>query len=140
VDGEPLADVVVGDSPPGIVDLSIAGVRENVAVAPVGPISYVDSMVGSSGLQEVPRFPPPRVAALEGSLLAPMPGNVVRVQTAPGRSVQAGEPLLVLEAMKMEHVIRAPRDGTVTEVRVTAGQQVDAGVVLAVVEDAQSEG
>jgi acyl-CoA carboxylase subunit alpha len=140
VDGEPIADVVVGDSPPGIVDLSIDGVRGNVTVAPVGPISYVDSILGSSAFGEVPRFPLPRAAALEGSLLAPMPGNVVRVQTAPGRSVRAGEPLLVLEAMKMEHVIRAPRDGTVTEVRVAAGQQVDAGVVLAVVEDAASNG
>ena len=64
-----------------------------------------------------------------------MPGSVVRVDTAPGRSVRAGEPLIVLEAMKMEHVIRAPHDGTVTEIRVAPGQQVDAGVVLAVVED-----
>ncbi len=69
-----------------------------------------------------------------------MPGNVVRVHTEPGRAVRAGDPLLVLEAMKMEHVIRAPSDGTVTEVRVVPGQQVDAGVVLAVVEDPASGG
>jgi len=139
VDGEPLADVVVGASPPGIVDLSIGGIRWNVSVAAVGPVSYVDSSLGSSALRGVPRFPLPTAAAAAGSLLAPMPGNVVRVHTAPGRSVRAGEPLLVLEAMKMEHVIRAPCDGTVTQLRVTVGQQVDTGVVLAVVEEAGGE-
>jgi propionyl-CoA carboxylase alpha chain len=131
---------VVGTSPPGVVDLSVGGVRGDVAVAPAGPTSYVDSTWGSSVLREVPRFPLPRVAASAGSLLAPMPGNVVRVHAEPGSAVRAGDPLLVLEAMKMEHVIRAPSDGTVTEVRVVPGQQVDAGVVLAVVEPAAPEG
>ena len=59
-----------------------------------------------------------------------MPGAVVRVLVEAGATVTKGEPLVVLEAMKMEHTVASPADGTVSEVRVTAGQQVDAGAVL----------
>jgi propionyl-CoA carboxylase alpha chain len=62
-----------------------------------------------------------------------MPGTVVRVSTEPGAEVAAGDVLLVLEAMKMEHPVRATADGTVSEVLVAAGQQVDSGAVLVVV-------
>jgi biotin carboxyl carrier protein len=57
---------------------------------------------------------------------------VVRVEVAPGEVVTAGQVLVVLEAMKMEHSVRSPHDGTVAEVRVSAGQAVDSGTVLAV--------
>ena len=63
-----------------------------------------------------------------------MPGAVVRVEVAEGDEVAAGDLLLVLEAMKMEHPVLAPAAGTVTSLAVAAGQQVDAGQVLAVVE------
>jgi propionyl-CoA carboxylase alpha chain len=59
---------------------------------------------------------------------------VLAVQVANGDRVAAGQPLVTLEAMKMEHPVRAPGEGTVTELRVTAGSQVDAGDVLVVVE------
>jgi propionyl-CoA carboxylase alpha chain len=62
-----------------------------------------------------------------------MPGTVVRVAVAEGDAVTAGQPLLWLEAMKMEHQIAAPADGVVSEVNVSPGQQVDVGAVLAVV-------
>jgi biotin carboxyl carrier protein len=61
---------------------------------------------------------------------AAMPGRVLRVIVAPGDAVTAGQPLLVLEAMKMENEVKAPRDGTVDSVAVTAGQAVSAGDVL----------
>ncbi|SEW01646.1 3-methylcrotonoyl-CoA carboxylase, alpha subunit [Cognatiyoonia koreensis] len=61
---------------------------------------------------------------------APMPGLVQSVAVAPGASVSAGDRMIVLEAMKMEHVLRAPRDGIVAEVRVRAGDQVTAGAIL----------
>jgi propionyl-CoA carboxylase alpha chain len=63
-----------------------------------------------------------------------MPGCVVRVLVEPGDTVTAGQPLLVLEAMKMEHTVQAPHAGTVVEVHVAAGTQVESGAVLAVVD------
>ena len=65
--------------------------------------------------------------------VAPMPGSVVRVEATAGQRVSAGQPVLVLEAMKMEHQIRAPADGLVAEVLVGPGDQVQAGDVLATV-------
>jgi 3-methylcrotonyl-CoA carboxylase alpha subunit len=63
-------------------------------------------------------------------LVAPMPGKVVQVLVEPGASVSAGQPLLVLEAMKMEHTLSAPADGTVASVRYAAGDLVEEGVEL----------
>jgi biotin carboxyl carrier protein len=62
-----------------------------------------------------------------------MPGTVLRVAAAAGDQVKAGDALVVLEAMKMEHAVKAVADGTVAEVLVTAGAQVEAGAVLVVV-------
>ncbi|MGK5640631.1 acetyl-CoA carboxylase biotin carboxyl carrier protein subunit, partial [Streptomyces sp. URMC 126] len=72
-------------------------------------------------------------AAHAGALTAPMPGTVTVVKAAVGDSVTAGQSLLVVEAMKMEHVIAAPHDGTVTELDVTPGSTVAMDQVLAVV-------
>jgi propionyl-CoA carboxylase alpha chain len=81
----------------------------------------------------VERLPPPARAAESGSLMAPMPGSVTRIAAAPGERVSAGQIVLVLEAMKMEHQIAAPADGVVAEIRVAAGAQVNGGDVLAIV-------
>lgn len=67
-------------------------------------------------------------------LKAPMPGLVVRVLTQTGENVDAGQPLVVLQAMKMENELSLPRGGTVSSVAVSAGQTVEAGQVLAVIE------
>jgi propionyl-CoA carboxylase alpha chain len=116
------------------VALEIGGVRRDYAVHPVGGTSYVDSPDGGSvALTELDPLPTPVAALPEGSLLAPMPGTVLRLAAAAGDRVDAGAPLLVLEAMKMEHVVAAPAAGTVVELPVTVGSQVDAGTVLAVV-------
>jgi len=72
-------------------------------------------------------------AAGDGAVTAPMPGTVTLVQAAVGDRVDAGAPLLVVEAMKMEHVLTAPLAGTVTELGVTAGQQVRLDERVAVV-------
>lgn len=64
------------------------------------------------------------------AIKAPIPGLVVRVCAADGEDVQQGQPLIVLEAMKMENELRAPRDGRVQHVRVQAGDQVSLGQVL----------
>ncbi|MGN6782932.1 MAG: biotin/lipoyl-containing protein, partial [Marmoricola sp.] len=91
---------------------------------------HVDGPGGSVSLVEVPRFGDPADQVDEGSLLAPMPGTVVAVPVEDGSAVTAGDTLLVLEAMKMQHAIKAPTDGVVS-LDVTVGQQVSAGDVLA---------
>jgi propionyl-CoA carboxylase alpha chain/3-methylcrotonyl-CoA carboxylase alpha subunit len=73
-------------------------------------------------------------AAADGALVSPMPGRIVSVAVADGAAVTKGQPLLTLEAMKMEHTLVAPFDGTVSGLSVAAGDQVAEGVTLAVVE------
>ncbi|RKT17834.1 acetyl/propionyl-CoA carboxylase alpha subunit [Streptomyces sp. 1114.5] len=75
--------------------------------------------------------------AHHGALTAPMPGTVTVVKTTAGETVRKGQPLLVLEAMKMEHVIAAPHDGVVAELRVTAGATVAMEDLLVVVAPAE---
>ena len=70
----------------------------------------------------------------ESRIRAPMPGRVVLVQAAAGDAVQAGDVVLVLEAMKMELALRAPRDGVLAEIRAQAGEFVEADAVLATLE------
>jgi propionyl-CoA carboxylase alpha chain len=118
---------------PGHAVLEVAGVRYRFDVARAGGVLWVDSAFGSVALTPVPRLPEPVATREPGSLVAPMPGNVVRVEAAVGQRVGAGQLVLVLEAMKMEHQILAPADGLVAEVRVAPGDQVQAGDVLATV-------
>jgi acetyl/propionyl-CoA carboxylase alpha subunit len=89
-------------------------------------------------LYRVRPAPPPRIedfahatsAAGGGGLTAPMPGRVVKVAVARGDHVATNQPLVVLEAMKMEHVVEAPHAGVVSQVCVEPGQQVSAGELL----------
>ncbi|GAA2626216.1 biotin carboxylase N-terminal domain-containing protein [Actinomadura fulvescens] len=121
---------------PGEVTFDIDGVRHLFAVRTAGDGDgrvFVDSFLGPVTLRALPRFADPSDLVAPGSLLAPMPGTVVRVETEPGAAVAEGQTLLVLEAMKMEHRIAAPAGGTVAELNVVAGQQVEAGALLAVI-------
>jgi propionyl-CoA carboxylase alpha chain len=118
---------------PGHAVLEVDGVRYRFDVARAGGVTWVDSAFGSVALTAVPRLPEPAAASEPGSLVAPMPGSVVRVEAAAGQRVTAGQPVLVLEAMKMEHQVAAPADGLIGELRVAAGDQVQAGDVLATV-------
>ncbi|MFF4644107.1 acetyl/propionyl/methylcrotonyl-CoA carboxylase subunit alpha [Streptomyces sp. NPDC001389] len=122
---------------PGLVTLEVDGVRRPFHVKQKSNTVYVDSTLGSHALTPVPRFPDPRDRTEPGSLLAPMPGTVVRVAEglAPGCAVTAGQPLLWLEAMKMEHRILAPASGTLAALHAATGQQVEFGALLAVVQE-----
>ncbi|WP_370182888.1 biotin carboxylase N-terminal domain-containing protein [Rhodococcus wratislaviensis] len=122
------------------VVLDVAGLRRSFEVSRYGDDVFVDSALGPVGLHAAPRFTDPSAVVAEGSLLAPMPGAVIRLGAEVGDTVTAGQPIVWLEAMKMEHTIKAPASGVLTELSVTAGQQVDVGTVLAVVEAAQPEG
>jgi propionyl-CoA carboxylase alpha chain len=115
------------------VVLEVDGVRRSFSIARYGKDIYVDSALGAVHLLALERFADPADDVAAGSLLAPMPGSVVRIAAAVGDEVTAGQPILWLEAMKMQHQINAPTDGLVTELPVRAGQQVDVGEILAVV-------
>jgi propionyl-CoA carboxylase alpha chain len=130
---------LVSASPERVV-LDVGGLRRSFDVAGYGELICVDATAGGTSvtLERVPRFREPGAALAAGSLVAPMPGTVLRVAVAVGDAVTAGQPVLWLEAMKMEHRITAPADGVLTELPVTAGQQVDVGTVLAVVGDVGS--
>ena len=123
------------------VTLERDGVRTTYDVTVSGPthraVVDVDSPRGHLRLVRVPRFTDPADAVASGSLLAPMPGSVVKVLVAQGDEVGAGDPVLVLEAMKMQHTVSAPTDGVVVTLDVRPGSQVAAGEVLAVVEEKQ---
>lgn len=70
----------------------------------------------------------------EQTIVAPMPGRVVRVLVAPGDNVAARQGVIVVEAMKMENELRSPKAGIVREIAVSPGMSVEAGRVLAVIE------
>ena len=122
------------------VVLADDGVDHSFAVSRYGDDVYVDSARGPVHLVALPRFPEPGSAVAQGSLVAPMPGNVIRLGAQVGDTVTAGQPLIWLEAMKMEHTITAPSDGVLTELNVDAGQQVEVGAVLARVEAPEVQG
>lgn len=90
-------------------------------------------------VRRLPRFEDPADQVAEGSLLAPMPGSVIRLGAELGSRVEKGQPILWLEAMKMEHTIAAPAAGVLTELNVIAGQQVEVGAVLAVVQPEENQ-
>ena len=132
-------DVALVSAQPDRVVLSVDGVDRPFDVARYEGDVFVDSPLGPVQLVALPRFPDPDAAVAQGSLLAPMPGSVLRVGAAVGDTVTAGQPLIWLEAMKMEHTVTAPSDGVLAELNVEAGQQVDVGAVLARVDTAQGD-
>ncbi|MGA5424001.1 acetyl/propionyl/methylcrotonyl-CoA carboxylase subunit alpha [Streptomyces lavendulocolor] len=132
VESHPHACVVAVS--PACVRLDVDGVVRSFEVAAHGDgVAHVDG----HRLAAHPRFTDPAARTAPGSLLAPMPGTVVRVaDLAVGARVEAGQPLLWLEAMKMEHRVTAPASGTLTALHAAPGHQVEVGTLLAVVQDA----
>ncbi|MEV6215056.1 biotin carboxylase N-terminal domain-containing protein [Nocardia sp. NPDC051833] len=114
-------------------------VRRQFEIARYGDLVAVDSPLGPVAARRLPRFTDPSEQVAAGSLLAPMPGSVIRLGAAEGDQVTQGQPILWLEAMKMEHTIVAPATGVLSALNVTVGQQVEVGTVLAVVEEEEQE-
>ena len=134
VDAVELEPTRVAVMTPTLVVLEAGGLRRPYDVVLDGEVAHVDSSVGGISLTEVPRFVDPSAVVAPGSLTAPMPSSVVRVDGEVGAAVRSGQPLVVLEAMKMEHTVFAPADGVLRSLAVRPGDQVGTGDVLAVVE------
>ena len=137
IGGQPSCVVERGVSERGI-DLEIDGRRSALDVTAVGDHCYVHGPSGDLDLVELPRFPRADRAGSHGGLAAPMPGKVLSVMVKEGQSVERGQLLLVLEAMKMEHRIDAPWAGTVKTLNVAEGDQVANGAMLVVLEQAET--
>lgn len=122
---------------PDRVTLELHGVASHFTVTADGDRVYVDTGDASYTFTALPRFTDPATHTEPGSLLAPMPGTVVRLAEglAAGVPVEAGQPLIWLEAMKMEHRILAPASGTLTALHAAPGHQVEVGALLAVVQE-----
>ncbi|WP_253259048.1 acetyl/propionyl/methylcrotonyl-CoA carboxylase subunit alpha [Subtercola boreus] len=138
IDGDPLGDAFVfGVAAEGTdsyrVTLEVDRLREEFRIVFTGETIDVDGPCGGTEFTQVDPLPAPGSTALAGSLSAPMPGSVVRVEVGAGAHVVTGQTIVILEAMKMEHAVRAPHDGIVESVPVAVGDQVDIGQVLAVV-------
>jgi acyl-CoA carboxylase subunit alpha len=127
--------VLLGEASPDVVSFRIDGVEFQYETARYGDDRFVDSENGPAHLIAVPRFPETDSDEDAGSLHAPMPGKVIRVDVVVAEHVVEGQVLVVIEAMKMEHTLRSPHDGTVVDVRHQAGDQIDADAVLVVVEE-----
>ena len=116
------------------VDGVPADVRAARDIVRLRPPLVLDGAVhllgGRHSIEIPPRFSTPDDAGRAGSLVAPMPGSVLRILVAEGDEVVPGQPMLAMEAMKMEHQVVAPAAGTVAEIFVQVGQQLDHGQVL----------
>ncbi|MBM3523621.1 MAG: 3-methylcrotonyl-CoA carboxylase, partial [Alphaproteobacteria bacterium] len=113
------------------IEAVIDGRRLRAAAALIDDDIHVDH---AGGLHRLTRVDPLSLATGDadagGHLTAPMPGKVIAVHVAAGTAVKRGQPLVVLEAMKMEHTIAAPKDGIVERVAFTVGEQVEEGATL----------
>ena len=114
--------------------LTLAGKRHTVSVHRAGDKVTVFAEAGLAELREFDALAHAGDGAHAGGLTAPMPGKVLAYLVAEGDTVEAGQPVAVMEAMKMEHTLSAPRAGTVAELRFGVGQQVSEGAELLTLE------
>ena len=113
------------------LSMQVSGVRRSASVYPTTAAEWVFFDGEVHALARIdPLTVTPAAAAGPAGLRSPMPGRVIDLIATPGSEVAKGQPLLVLEAMKIEHTITAPGPGTLRAFRVTAGEQVSEGVEL----------
>ena len=113
------------------IELQFAGQRTRAAVYPQGEVDHVFTPLGATQITSIDLLAHSGETAAEGGrLTAPMPGKVVSFAVKAGDAVTKGQPLAVMEAMKMEHTIAAPTDGVVQELLYAPGDQVTEGAEL----------
>jgi len=121
------------------VDAEIGGRRVRARITRAGDQIHVHGPNGDITFTEQPRFKLPGSDDAAGGFVAQMPGKVIELRVQVGDTVSAGDTVLVLEAMKMEHPVRAMEDGVVTEVLVAEGEQVEAGTLLLIAESNEAQ-
>ena len=134
VDG---AHARIHDWTPDSLDAEIEGHRCRVRITRDGEMLYLHGPRGDLGFVVEPRFVLPGSEETAGGFVASMPGKVIELRVGSGDRVEAGDTVLVLEAMKMEHPVRATEDGVVTQILVEEGEQVEVGALLLVVEEVE---
>ncbi|MEE2902188.1 MAG: biotin carboxylase N-terminal domain-containing protein [Myxococcota bacterium] len=115
------------------------GVRRSFRIQNKGRHYHCHSILASLGIEVLDRFPEQDASDVAGACVAPMPGKVIAVNVQEGAEVTQNQPLVILEAMKMEHTVSAPCDGIIEKLLVREGQQVDAAALLAVVSGEEGE-
>jgi 3-methylcrotonyl-CoA carboxylase alpha subunit len=123
--------LVIGRLPDGQIELSFGGARHTLDVYERQGATHVFAAAGATRIAAIDRLAHAGDSQAEGGrLTAPMPGKVVSFAVKAGDKVAKGQPLAVMEAMKMEHTIAAPADGTVEELLYAPGDQVTEGAEL----------
>jgi len=117
-----------------VMEVSLEGVRQRWQVIRRGDTFYAHFGDSEAMVVLAARFPKPVSNEDPGSCVAPTPGVVIKVHVQVGDVVTAGQTLVTVEAMKMEHAIGSASDGEVTEVRVVPGQSVEEGALLVVID------
>jgi biotin carboxyl carrier protein len=140
VDGKSLAADAVEVSP-GVFSILLDGVSHEVRISPApgGTLRILSGMEEfTAEIVDSRSWRGRRQGGLEAAgrqaVVAPMPGKVIRVLRKAGERVEAGEGILVIEAMKMQNEIRSPKSGVVENMAVEEGQAVNAGEILAWIE------
>lgn len=113
-----------------LLRLEINGVQRLFRLVKVEEQVYVQSPLGSTRVEVLPRFPEKQVERDPGEALAPMPGKILKLRVKVGQAVSPGQSLVTLEAMKMEHTLVSPVEGVVESIFVEEGALVDAGARL----------
>ncbi|MEK6410416.1 MAG: acetyl-CoA carboxylase biotin carboxylase subunit [Acidobacteriota bacterium] len=121
------------------IRLSIDGVQRMFRMAEAGEHFFVQSHSSSRVVTRLPRYPHTHAASEHESAYAPMPGQVLKILVEVGQQVSAGDPLVILEAMKMEQTLRAATDGVVEAVLVKQGDVVAPGDTLVKIAAVTSE-
>jgi propionyl-CoA carboxylase alpha chain len=125
---------------PDAIDVEINSLRRRARVTHAAGHLYVQVLRGTVDFEVVERFEVRRSEPSVGGLSAPMPGRILDVRASPGQLVHSGETLVIMEAMKMEHIIAASADGIVGEILVVKDEQVERGtVLLTMLADASNE-
>ena len=127
-------EVVLHDWSESAVDIEIDGIRTLSSISMDGDQLLVQCLGGNKLLIIQPRFKSSQDQEQQGSLVSPMPGKVVELQVKQGDRVKAGDNLLMIEAMKMNHIVKANEDGVIAELFVQENDQLDYGAVLMIIE------